>query len=350
MRKRGLESMGLFALLILDVFAIIAVLMFLVTRIAIFSINNGWLTTESWNNPLALTLLVVLMSIALTAAVSIIVKHVILRPLQDMLYAMGELRDGNFETRVRSGRALKIREVEDFTDSFNATAEALGQTEILRHDFINDFSHEFKTPIVSINGFAELLCEPDLTERERVEYAEVIAKESKRLVELSSSILALRQAESLDNLQGIDNGPVRIDEQLRSALLVVREKWSDKQLAFDVSLVESTITGNAALLNQVWINLLDNACKFSPVNGLIRVNSTIVGSEVIVRIENDGPSIAPDELDRIFDRFYQSDPSHATLGCGLGLPLVRRILDLHHATVNASSQDGHTIFTVILTV
>lgn len=344
--KRG--NWGLLTLLVFNFFLIIVAIMVVFTTLGFISVERGLLSQDFWTDPILLTLIVLFVSVVLTSAVSFIVKQLVVEPLRDMLHAMGELKRGNFEVRVKNGRSFKIREVDEFADGFNATAEALGQIEILRHDFINDFSHEFKTPIVSINGFAELLRESDLTNDERKEYAEVIAAESRRLVRLSSDILMLRQAESLGYLRESDVGEVCIDEQLRSSVLILQGTWLEKNLNFEVNLDSAAVQGNAGFLHQAWMNLLDNACKFSREGGFVRVFATERGGQVTVSVENEGAVIAPEQLGRVFERFYQADPSHATQGCGLGLPLVKCVVELHRGTVFVTSENGRTVFTVKL--
>ena len=370
LRNRG--GIGLFALLALDLFAIIVVVMAAITTIGFITVLHGTISVDFWRDPALLTGLLALVCVVLTFAVCCIVRGVILKPLADMLRAMDQLKCGNFDVRAENRSPMRIRELDQFVESFNATARALGQTEVLRRNFINDFSHEFKTPIVSINGFAELLRDPNLSNEERQQYARIIAKESKRLVNLSSDILALQQTEALDRLPQTSIEPVRIDEQLRQAVLLMQEKWSSKGLSFNVELAEASIEGHAGFLAQMWNNLLDNACKFSPEGGFIDVElvvekpgtaaerATRPGKRaaveaaqspsrgIRVRVANNGPEISPDQLERIFDRFYQADASHATQGCGLGLPLVRRVAQLHGGKVSAESERGHTTFEVRL--
>ena len=403
-RQRWRSGINLFALLALDFFAIIALVMAVITAIGFITVGNGIISVNFWLDPVLLTCLLAFVCVVLTIAVCCIVRGVILQPLGDMLHAMDELKRGNFNVRAENGSRVRIREIEQFVDSFNATAHALGQTEVLRRDFINDFSHEFKTPIVSINGFAELLREPSLTDEERRQYADIIAKESKRLVNLSSDILALQQTEAFDRLPQTDIVPVRVDEQLRQTIMLMQEKWQAKHLNFVVGLHDATVAGHERFLAQMWTNLVDNACKFSPEEGCVRVDMQFTGSSsaiiskrtpfaskakpspiatqnnleptraaiieakrltkprnapmhaasnksgahIVVRIENDGPELDSNALERIFDRFYQNDPSHATQGCGLGLPLVKRVAQLHDGTVTVESTHGHTSFEVRL--
>lgn len=337
------------ALFALNVFTIIVVVMLVITAIGMISVSQGWIKASTWTHPAVVSALTVFITIILTLAISLAVKRIALNPMKDMLVAMGELKRGNFDVEAHRSANFELREVDEFIDSFNETARVLRSIEILRSDFINDFSHEFKTPIVSINGFAQLLCEPGLTESERLEYAGIIAKESQRLANLSGDILALRQMESLGSIPEEDRHAFEMGEQLRSALVIAAEKWSDKSLSFNVDIEPAEVIGSEALLGRVWTNLVDNACKFSPREGTVTVRAGLMDNgRARATIENDGPELTSDQLERIFDRFYQADPSHATKGCGLGLPLAKRVIELHHGALIVRSERGHTAFTVEL--
>ncbi|MBC2890162.1 HAMP domain-containing sensor histidine kinase [Gordonibacter massiliensis (ex Traore et al. 2017)] len=349
-RRRWLSarSLNMAFLFAANLFLIVVVVLFVVTAVAWMSVRAGLLKSDFWTNPLLLTVLAFVVSAIIAAIVLVMANNVVLRPLRSMVDALKELASGNFDVAMERKDGVSVDEVDDFVDAFNATARELKSVEVLRHDFVDDFSHEFKTPISSINGFANLLLEEDVADDERREYAGIIAAESKRLASMAGDVLALRQAESLERLpheRQVDAG-----EQVRRAVVLVGEKWTDKQLDLACEIEDACCTGSPALLERVWANLLDNACKFSPAGG--RVWVTLRKSEVRrieFRVENGGPAIGPAALDRIFERFYQDDPSHAVQGCGLGLPLVKRVVELHGGTVFATSTpQGRTAFVVVL--
>lgn len=343
------HQIGLIALFTLDLFLIIVVVLAVVTTIGMVTVETGRASQEFWTNPWLLSALTLLLSGILSAVVVFMSYQIVFKPLRSMLSALRELARGNFDVQAERRRGIPVREIDDFVDAFNTTARELKSVEVLRTDFVDDFSHEFKTPIVSINGFAELLRDETITEDERREYTDIIARESKRLSSMAGDILALRQAESQERLT--DAEEVNAGEQVRRAVILMQKKWSDKHLAFALDVDNATCTGNPELLERVWVNLIDNACKFSPVGGRVEISLHYEGKGLTFRATNDGVAISPAALERIFDRFYQADPSHATQGCGLGLPLVRRIAHLHGGTVTAeSTPEGHTSFTLVFPV
>ena len=255
---------------------------------------------------------------------------------------MQKLESGDFKTRISLGHG-KLGE--NVSRSFNALAEELEHTEMLRTDFINNFSHEFKTPIVSIYGFAQLLRQGNLTTEEQQEYTRIIEEESRRLSILATNVLNLTMVENQEILTGVTG--FNLAEQLRTCILLLEPKWSEKELDLDLNLPETEICGNEELLKEVWINLLDNAVKFSDPGGELVVR-LMVADQIQVQIENHGACISEESISRIFQKFYQADSSRANAGNGIGLAIVKRIVELHHGTVSVSSDRYRTVFTVTL--
>ena len=225
-------------------------------------------------------------------------------------------------------------------------ASELKNTEMLRGDFVNNFSHEFKTPIVSIAGFAKLLRRGDLTEEQKEEYLAVIEEESLRLSDMATNVLNLTRVENQTILTDIVK--FNLSEQIRSSILLLADKWEKKQLDFKVDFGEYRISANEELLKQVWINLLDNAIKFSPVGGVIEVNIKNRPDSLSVDIINSGEEIPAESISRIFQKFYQADSSHSGEGNGVGLAIVKKVVELHNGTVSAQSENNLTMFTVTL--
>lgn len=235
-----------------------------------------------------------------------------------------------------------------FIRSFNKAAEELGNTEILRKDFINNFSHEFKTPIVSISGFADLLLEEDdLAPEEQKEYLTIIRDESKRLAALATNILTLNRIENQSILT--DKAAFPLDEQLRQSILVTQQKWRDKALDFEADLPAAGYTGSEALLKEVWLNLLDNAAKFSPEGGQITLRLRKDADAFVVAVTDHGEGMDAGTQAHIFEQFYQGDTSHTTQGNGLGLSMVKKVLELHGGSIRVDSAPGQgSCFTVTL--
>lgn len=270
-----------------------------------------------------------------------------LKPLHTLVTHMNRLAQGDFETRIESkGMLSNHPAVKGINDSFNKLAEELENTEMLRGDFINNFSHEFKTPIVSIAGFAKLLKRGNLTEEQRQAYLDSIEEESLRLSYMATNVLNLTKVENQTILSEVTS--FNLSEQVRSAVLLLEAKWSEKNIDLQLDFDEHTVEGNEELLKQVWINLIDNAVKFSPRCGAVLLDVTEEGSTVRVTVSNTGPEIPPEKREKIFGKFYQGDESHATEGNGIGLAIVKRVVDLHGGTVEITCKDGMTSFTVTL--
>ncbi|MBE6684963.1 MAG: HAMP domain-containing histidine kinase [Ruminococcaceae bacterium] len=270
-----------------------------------------------------------------------------LRPVNEIINKMNRLASGDFKTRLKFGDTMSAHPaVKELTTSFNTMAEELENTEMLRNDFINAFSHEFKTPIVSITGLANLIESGDLTEEQRVQYARAIREESMRLSAMASNVLNLTKVENQTILTDVSR--FNLSEQVRSAVLLLEEKWTSKNIDLQLDFDEFMIEANEEMLKQVWINLIDNAVKFVPRCGTVELEIFETEEELCVKISNTGSEIPPEKQEKIFAKFYQADESHATQGNGIGLAIVKSIVELHNGDVTVSSCDGITSFTVVL--
>ena len=268
------------------------------------------------------------------------------KPILKLNAATQEVAKGNFDVQVENN---SNDEVGQLTKNFNKMTLELKRIEYLRKDFINSVSHEFKTPIASIQGFAKLLQKGNLSEVEKQEYADIIVEETTRLSKLSSNILRLS---SLDNQEMIDRKTLfSLDEQIRKTILLLEHEWSNKNIDFDIELDEVQYQGDEELLQQVWINLLNNAIKFSDTNSSITVRLNKTDSTVKVEISDTGIGMREETMLRIFEKFYQGDKAHSYDGNGLGLSLVKRILDLCDGNIHVKSKlnEGST-FTVELPI
>ena len=218
---------------------------------------------------------------------------------------------------------------------------------MLRADFVDHFSHEFKTPIVSIKGFAEELKHDDLTPEQRNEYLDIIIHESTRLAQLATNVLNLSRVEK----QTILANRTRFDltEQVRRCVLLFENKWEQRRLNLKVELDEVTIDGDEELLSQVWLNLIDNAVKFTPEGGCVDIRLQKGDGSVTFQIRDDGYGISEEAQRHIFDKFYQGDASHTVSGNGLGLSIARRVITLHNGEIYCKSEEGAGAeFTVVL--
>ena len=284
-----------------------------------------------------------LASLVIGVITAAIISRIPLKPFQRLLDGMNQMAQGDYSVRLRTGHSAVGRKL---TDSFNTLADELQNTEMLRSDFVNNFSHEFKTPIVSIMGFAKLLKRTDLPPERREEYLEIILSEATRLTDMAESVLNLARIEKQSILTDVSE--FNLSEQIRNCILLLQKKWEQKrqEIAFDE--YEYHCLGNEEMLKQVWINLLDNAVKFAPEGGAIRVGMVRRPDAISVSVSSSGDPIGAAAISRIFEKFYQGDTSHATEGTGLGLAIVRRIIELHKGTVEAAYRDGCNVFTVTL--
>ncbi len=278
---------------------------------------------------------------SLTAAAS--VKF--LKPLNQLIRATKIVSTGDFNVRVEETNGNS--EIGVLLRNFNHMAEELGSIEMLRNDFINNFSHEFKTPIISIRGFAKQLQNDDLPPEKRKEYTDIIINESERLSNMSANVLLLTRFESQQFVT--DQTEYELDEQIRSCVILLEKQWSKKNIDIDLDLAPVKIYNNPEMLSHLWINLLDNAIKYTGENGHIAVMCREGAGEIRFRISDDGSGMDDYTLKHIFDKFYQGDKSHATRGNGLGLSIVKRIVELCRGEIAVESKPGQgTAFTVKL--
>lgn len=287
----------------------------------------------------------ILFSVVLGSAIARYASHTFFAPITRLCRAMKEVAGGDFHVEMQTDS--KIDELRELYDNFNRMVRELDSTETLQTDFISSVSHEFKTPINAIEGYAALLQEQDLTPDEQRQYVEKILFNTRRLSTLTGNILLLSKLSS----QSIRprRTTFRLDEQIRQAVLALEQKWEDKELDLDVDLERTTFTGYEALLLHVWTNLIDNAVKFDPHGGLLRLRLYQPDEHLLFTIEDSGPGIAAGDEERIFAKFYQSDTSREAEGNGLGLALVKKIVELNGGSVRAENlPQGGCRFTVRL--
>ena len=272
-------------------------------------------------------------SLLIGIVIALFVGKLIIVPIQNISNAFNELSKGNFSVKVSENQ--HIDEIREMSERFNAMTFDLSHIETLRNDFVVNVSHEFKTPIAAIEGYATLLQNPELSSARHEHYVEKILDNSKKLSTLSSNILLLSK---LENQQTVPQcTEYRLDEQLRRSILQLEPKWSAKNIEFDIDLPRQTYYGCEQLLEHVWTNLLDNAIKHSPDNGTVSVNLQQNEDALIVFIADHGDGMDEETKKHIFEKFYQGDSSRKSEGNGLGLALVKRILDLCKGTILVES-------------
>ena len=274
------------------------------------------------------------LSLVLFLLLSVLASVKISKPISEITQATRQIQEGDFTIRLPENRSGEVGEL---MRSFNSMTEALSRTAYLQKDFISSISHEFRTPIASIRGFARLLQMPGLDENARQEYVGMIAQESDRLSRLSGTLLRLSALER--QMAPASLFVFRLDEQIRQVILQLEPAWSSRQIDWQLDLAPVTVESDAELLIQVWINLIQNVVKFSDYGGVIefRVQQTDMADVIIT---DHGVGMSEDTMARIFDRFYQGDTSRSHEGVGLGLCLVKRIMDILGGEIHVRSVLG----------
>ena len=323
------------------VFIVTGVTMVITGLVTSFLVEHGFLTTLTTPK---LVLWLCILSTIIATTITGFLGRIPLSPLRKVINAMNRLGKGDFSVRLD---IKATNELAELAKSFNNAAEELGSIETLRTDFVNTFSHEFKTPIVSLRGFAKILKNKNLTEEERNEYLDIIISESDRLADLAKNVLTLSR---IDNCAILPEGEVfNLTEEIRQTVLLCEPKWSKKNIDLTIDLDELEYKGNSEMLDHIWLNLLDNAIKFTPENGHIKLCLKQEGESIVFAVRDNGPGMDENVQKHIFNRFYQGDTSHKTAGNGIGLSIVDKVVRLHQGTVTVESEVGFgSTFTVTL--
>ena len=275
-------------------------------------------------------------------------KIMVDRPVKQITQAAEKIMQGDFSTRVPPIRGAGAEGFNEIGQAINKMAEELSGTETLRTDFIANVSHELKTPLADMGNYATMLQRPGITEEERNEYAKAISEAARKLAQLITNILKLNKLEN----QQIFPQPQEFDlgEQLCQCLLQFEDAWEAKNLEIETDIADDVrIKSDSELLSLVWNNLISNAVKFTSDGGKIGVSLKSDGNTVIVQVRDTGCGMKPEVGQHIFEKFYQGDTSHATQGNGLGLALVKRVIDILNGEIGVQSVYGEgSTFTVKL--
>lgn len=269
----------------------------------------------------------------------------VVRPINKLTRATRRIAAGDFDVK------LDIRqkgELGELARSFEAMSSDLQRLEEMRREFVTNVSHEVQSPLTSISGYALALKQANLSEDQRSRYLDIIAAEANRMSRMSDSLLKLSSLESKPQLH---RSEFKLDEQIRRIIIALQPQWSVKALRFEMDLPVVRLTGDPDQLGQVWTNVIGNAIKFSPDGGEIAVSVSLEAAQVYVRIADQGIGIAPDDQERVFERFFKADRSRSRKygGSGMGLAIVKQIVSLHRGSIEVESEPGlGTAFTVIL--
>lgn len=299
------------------------------------------LTGENLNRAAKLVFLcVILLSLIFTLLDVLRRKLTTERITAHIANATKELVRGNFDARIDSPtRLITDDNYNEIIRCFNQMAQELGSLETLRTDFIANVSHEMKTPLSIMQNYGKLLQAPDLPEEKRIEYAKSVADASGRMANMITNILKLNRLENQQfypQTQRYDLG-----EQLCRCLLQYENVWEKSEIEIDTDIAENVIVqADAELLSLVWSNLFSNAFKFTPPSGSVFVELKADAQYAIVRVQDSGCGMSAEVGEHIFEKFYQGDASHATQGNGLGLALVKRVVDILHGEISVESTVG----------
>ena len=274
-------------------------------------------------------------------------KRMVDRPVKQILSAAEKVMLGDFTVRIEPVKEFAGETgFNEIIHCFNKMTAELAGTETLRTDFIANVSHELKTPLAVMGNYATMLQRPGITEEEKNEYAKAISDSARRLAQLITNILKLNKLENQQIFPQLDE--YDLGEQLCESLLQFEDVWERKGLQIETDIEEDVrIRSDGELLSLVWNNLISNAVKFTPEGGTIGVSLKTEGNQVIVSVSDTGCGIKPEVGKHIFEKFYQGDTSHATQGNGLGLALVKRVVDIFSGEISVQSVCGQgSTFTV----
>ncbi|WP_105615495.1 sensor histidine kinase [Vallitalea okinawensis] len=293
-------------------------------------------------NPNIHTIFKVFSFVAVGIGVSFFISTFILKPVHVIIEGIHRIGEGDFTIRLEE---TGVKDLKSLAISINKMAKELENKEIFNTDFINNFSHEFKTPIVSIKGFAEILKENNLSDDERKEYLNIIINQSDRLSKLATNVLDLSKFESEEILKDLET--FNLTEQITQSILLFEKQLDDKNIDLNVDMETIYFTANKEHLSHIWINLIDNGIKFSPVNGIIIISLYQVHSSIVFTICNKNSYIKKEDIPYIFDKFYKS--KNSSKGNGLGLSVAKKVAMIYggNITCNSNEEKG-TEFKVII--
>jgi len=288
-----------------------------------------------------LTMLNVLLITLLFALVDYVRRKLTVdRPVKEIISAGRRLMEGDFSVRIPQFTKFDTKEkFGEIADCFNKMAEELSHTETLRTDFVANVSHELKTPLAVMQNYGTLLQQPSLTEEKRVEYAKAITDASRRLASLITNILKLNKLENQQITPQFEE--YDLSEQVCQCLLGFEEAWEKKELNIETDIEDGiTVKSDPEMMSLVWNNLFSNAIKFTENGGTVSLSIKSDENYAAVKISDTGCGISSEVGKRMFDKFYQGDTSHATQGNGLGLALVKRVIDITGSDISVESELG----------
>ena len=273
-------------------------------------------------------------------------KVMVERPVKMIIEATKEIMNGDFSVRMKPMKGSGMEGFNEIATAVNAMAQELSGMETLRTDFIANVSHEMKTPLAVMQNYGTLLQSPDLSEKQRLEYAKGVTDASRRLAEMMTNILKLNRLENQQIFP--QTAEFDLGEQICECLLQFENVWEKADIEIETDIAEDIrICADAELLSLVWNNLFSNAFKFTGSGGTVSVSLTVMGQYAVVKVKDTGCGMTSEVGAHIFEKFYQGDTSHSVQGNGLGLALVKRVIDILQGEIAVESTVGiGTTFTV----
>lgn len=305
------------------------------TLFAIFIINFSVLP-DAFFATIWYPILTLVISAIIGSYLANIFSRYVLAPINSLGKAIKLVAKGNFDVTIKEKAGFG--EINELIGDFNLMVEELKSIEIFRSDFIDNFSHEFKTPIVSIRGFARQLEKDNLSEEKKKRYISIIAEESEKLSNMASNVLLLSKLQNQKIITNMQN--YYLDEQLRNTVILFEKEWTKKGISIVTDLDRVLFYANKEITEHIWINIISNAIKFTDDGGEIMVSLSNPGDHVTVKIRDNGVGMTKKTLENIFEKFYQEDSAHSIEGNGLGLSLVKRIVQLSGGSITVESDLG----------
>lgn len=333
--KKGIQTRKLSVKMAVIFFRVILGF-FLALAIFVYTADLWGISPHKSTYPVLAIWIIAALSVLLSSFANYFIVRKVFAPLEELSEASLKVAEGDFTTQVSYDGDLE--ELSNTVENFNRMVKELNSVEIMRNDFVADVSHEFKTPLSAITGYATFLQDPELSQEEKDEYIRKIFFNVDKLNELTENILRLSK---LEHQQFLDE-PVqyRLDEQIREAIVLLEPKWGRKNMMLDLDLPEVTYLGQKSLLFQVWMNIIGNAIKYTDDNGTIKVSLKETAEHYEVLVSDNGIGMNEETQAHIFNKFYQADTSRKSQGNGLGLPLCKEIVSKCEGKIIVESKLG----------
>lgn len=290
---------------------------------------------------------VAILSLVFCAIDTVRRRYTVERPAKRITDAAEKIMQGDFTVRVKpQGKLGSDNTFNEIIECFNKMAEELGSVETLRTDFIANVSHEMKTPLAVMQNYGTLLQAPELSDEKRIEYAKGVTDGSRRMADMLANILKLNRLENQQIYP--QTSEFNLGEQLCECFLQYENVWEKAAIQIDTDIAENVrAKADAELLSLVWNNLFSNAFKFTEAGGTVTVTLFATEHHAVVKVSDTGCGMSPEVGSHIFEKFYQGDPSHSAQGNGLGLALVKRVIDIMQGEIGVESAVGKgSTFTV----